>query len=411
MTATLEARPDVGSSTTPADFTVTYPDLVDALAACKLAIDSRPPVPILGAVVLDADPSGAVTVASFDYETSVRVTVDATVATPGRLVLDYASMQQYLRALARTSSKADLRSVAVWFTAGHTGATMAAAGFTFPIRKFDADQYPQLPAPARGGVTVDGAAFTSLAGKLAAIADTGAANYPALTGTHLHFTNGGVELVATDRFRLGVQQLRATGRAKVADMLIPAKILSTAAKLLPGDRITIGRTRGVEAACLTSGRVQVTVRLLECEYINYGRLIPGEFAATFSTERKALSSAVAVLSAVDNRRPVKLALRESGCDLSGRDHDVERDVHGPHLPGGVHADNPESIDGINGNGDVYLKAAYLAAALASIDSDAVTVGIASRGSGAVQPILLADSVGSLSDPAAFRHLVMPARGL
>ena len=61
--------------------------LADAAAWVARSLPARPPVPVLGGVLIEAvsGPSGdRLTVSGFDYETSARVTIDAPIGAPGR---------------------------------------------------------------------------------------------------------------------------------------------------------------------------------------------------------------------------------------------------------------------------------------------------------------------------------------
>jgi DNA polymerase III subunit beta len=61
--------------------------LADAAAWVARSLPARPPVPVLGGVLVEAfsGPSGErLTVSGFDYETSARVEVEATIGDPGR---------------------------------------------------------------------------------------------------------------------------------------------------------------------------------------------------------------------------------------------------------------------------------------------------------------------------------------
>src|SRR5437588_7877734 len=69
--------------------------LADAVAWVARSLPSRPSIPVLGGVLIDAgsdaDEAGtssdALTVAGFDYEVSATVDVPATIAAPGRALV------------------------------------------------------------------------------------------------------------------------------------------------------------------------------------------------------------------------------------------------------------------------------------------------------------------------------------
>ncbi|RZL73997.1 MAG: DNA polymerase III subunit beta, partial [Rhodococcus sp. (in: high G+C Gram-positive bacteria)] len=67
-------------------FRVAREDFSDSVAWVARSLPSRPPVPVLGGVLLAADEQG-LTVSGFDYEVSAQVKVSAEVATAGRVLV------------------------------------------------------------------------------------------------------------------------------------------------------------------------------------------------------------------------------------------------------------------------------------------------------------------------------------
>ncbi|MFZ5872168.1 MAG: DNA polymerase III subunit beta, partial [Actinomycetota bacterium] len=57
--------------------------LADAVGWAARTLPTRPPVPVLAGLRMDADTSGSLVLSSFDYEVSARVEVPADVAEAG----------------------------------------------------------------------------------------------------------------------------------------------------------------------------------------------------------------------------------------------------------------------------------------------------------------------------------------
>jgi DNA polymerase-3 subunit beta len=64
-------------------FRVERDALADAVAWAARALPSRPPVPVLAGLLLEADSVGVLRLSSFDYEVSARVEVPAEVMDAG----------------------------------------------------------------------------------------------------------------------------------------------------------------------------------------------------------------------------------------------------------------------------------------------------------------------------------------
>ena len=64
-------------------FRVERDALADAVAWAARALPSRPPVPVLAGLLLEADSVGVLRLSSFDYEVSARVEIPAEVMDAG----------------------------------------------------------------------------------------------------------------------------------------------------------------------------------------------------------------------------------------------------------------------------------------------------------------------------------------
>lgn len=67
-------------------FRVSREEFADSVAWVARSLPSRPPVPVLGGVLLDATEAG-LTVSGFDYEVSAQVRVSADVTTAGQALV------------------------------------------------------------------------------------------------------------------------------------------------------------------------------------------------------------------------------------------------------------------------------------------------------------------------------------
>jgi len=85
---------DVREVRWPVKFRVERDVLAEAVTWAARGLPTRPPVPVLAGVLLEADGAGTLTLSAFDYEVSARVSVAAdvgeggTVLVSGRLLAD-----------------------------------------------------------------------------------------------------------------------------------------------------------------------------------------------------------------------------------------------------------------------------------------------------------------------------------
>ncbi|MEV4311500.1 DNA polymerase III subunit beta [Actinocrispum sp. NPDC049592] len=288
--------------------------LADAVAWVARSLPSRPPVPVLGGVLLDAgsgDQGEALTISGFDYEVSATVGVPATIADGGRTLVSGRLLADITKALPNQPVEISVDGARVTITCG-------SARFSLPT--MPVEDYPQLPAMPQLAGELAGEVFGQAVAQVAIAAgrdDT----LPMLTGVRVEIAGETLTLVATDRFRLAMREFAWKPAEGVEDaaVLVPARTLADAAKSLG----TAGKT--VELALSSSdgllglagtGR-RTTTRLLDAEFPRYRQLLPTEQTSNAIIEVGPLTEAIKRVSLVAERgTQVRLEFHEGGLKLS-----------------------------------------------------------------------------------------------
>jgi DNA polymerase III subunit beta len=264
--------------------------LADAVAWVARSLPSRPVLPVLSGLLLQASPGG-LTLSCFDYEVSARIQLDADVAEPGSALVPGRLLAEITRSLPGFPVQVD--------DADDVTVTCGAASFnlvTLPIA-----EYPQLPELAWPAGTVEGGEFATAISQVTPAAsrdDT----LPVITGVNMEVTGGTITLVATDRYRLAIRELGWNPARPGAGttFLIPAKTLADAARMMaPGVPVRV-MTRGPDEASgirtaeadpvrslraadamigFESGGRRLTTRLIAGEYIKYNSKFPEDFGS------------------------------------------------------------------------------------------------------------------------------------
>lgn len=285
--------------------------LADAVAWVARSLPSRPPVPVLGGVLLDAASGESLTVSGFDYEVSAQVGVPATIAAEGRTLVSGRLLADITKALPNKPVEITVDGARVTITCGNSRFSLP----TMPV-----EDYPQLPdMPQRaGGVAAE--VFAEAVGQVAVAAgkdDT----LPMLTGVRVEMEGDKFTLVATDRFRLAMREVNwqpAEGFT-TAGMLVPARTLAEAAKTLgsAGGTIELSLGSGDGLLGLSGTGRRTTTRLLDAEFPKYRQLLPSEHSAGAIVEVAALADAVKRVSLVAERgTQVRLEFTEGSLRLS-----------------------------------------------------------------------------------------------
>src|SRR3954468_14414133 len=203
--------------------------LADAAAWVARSLPARPPVPVLGGVLVEATTGASgdrLLVSRFDYETSARGELDGTVGDPGRVLVSGRLLADITRALP--SKPVDL-------VVDGSRATINCGSSRFSLPTMPVEDYPQLPAMPQLAGTVAADVLAQAVGQVVVAAgrdDT----LPMLTGIRLEIEGEKLTLAATDRFRLAVRELEWTPEdaGLSTAVLIPARTLSEVAKTLAG---------------------------------------------------------------------------------------------------------------------------------------------------------------------------------
>ncbi|MEV6603358.1 DNA polymerase III subunit beta [Kutzneria sp. NPDC051319] len=289
--------------------------LADAVAWVARSLPSRPPVPVLGGVLLDAgsdegDTGDALTVSGFDYEVSAQVGVPATIAAGGKTLVSGRLLADITKALPNHPVEISVDGARVSITCG-------SAKFSLPT--MPVEDYPALPEmPQRAGALA-GEVFAEAVGQVAVAAgkdDT----LPMLTGVRVEFNGGKLTLVATDRFRLAMREFDWEPADEVdTAVLVPARNLADAAKTLggAGSTVELSLASGDGLLGLSGTGRRTTSRLLDAEFPKYRQLLPAEHNAAAIIDVSSLQDAIKRVSLVAERgTQVRLEFSDGGLRLT-----------------------------------------------------------------------------------------------
>ena len=205
-------------------FRVGRETLGEAVAWVARALPSRPVVPVLAGLLLEARDEGLV-LSCFDYEVSARVGIDAEVEEAGTALVPGRLLAEITRSLPSQSAEFTSEADAVSLTCGSA---------EFMLVSLPIEEFPALPEPPAAAGTVDGGILAAAAGQVVPAAsrdDT----LPMLTGVCLDFDGGTITLAATDRYRMAVREVpTAAGRSRElrAAALVPAWTLAEVARTM-----------------------------------------------------------------------------------------------------------------------------------------------------------------------------------
>jgi DNA polymerase-3 subunit beta len=302
--------------------------LVESVAWVGKSLPSRPSVPILAGLLMEAS-EGQLTLSGFDYETSHRVTLPAQVGDPGRCLVSGRLVADIVKSLPHQAIDFSLDGAKVLLVCGTARFTLQ----TLPV-----DEYPELPPQPAASGTIRSDVFAQAVSQVAGSAsrdDT----MPVFTGVRMEIEGPTITLLATDRYRLAVRELQwepstppaattspAAPGSLSATILIPARVLSDTAKAMTGSVLTLSLDQDAAggdglagfAGEVSGGSRWTTTRLLDGSFPRVRNLIPDP-AAIQTRVRISTATLVEAVKRValvaERNAPVRITFTADGATL------------------------------------------------------------------------------------------------
>lgn len=297
-------------------FTVGREALGEAVAFVSRALPSRPVVPLLSGMLIDASADG-LTLSCFDYEVSARVRVDADVGAPGLALVPGRLLAEITRSLPAQPAE---------FAADGDMVTLTCGQAEFGLVCLPVQDYPALPDSPDPVGSADAAILAAAVAQVAPAAsrdDT----LPMLTAICLDIAGEGMTLAATDRYRLAAREVpfSPSDPDVRAIALVPARIMTEVARTFPAGvpvRLAFGASSNERDARGTpdqprpaeglvsfdTGDRRLTARLIAGEFIRYRNRFGDDFAARAELPAGPLIEAVRRAALVTDRAgPVRLS--------------------------------------------------------------------------------------------------------
>jgi len=292
-------------------------ELSEALQTVQRGVSSRPGIPALTGVLMEAGQGEGLTLTTTDLEVSARLTSEVQVMEDGVALVP-------ARLLADTVKS--LSDAPVDFETDQAQARIRCAAYEGALRLLPAEDFPALQPPAGTRIAAQAAAFAEAVGQVARAASKDEAR-PVLTGVLLEVSREGVTLVSTDSYRLAVRDLVATAAGE-ARAIVPERALSEAGKaaqLLEKGEIEIFVDESQVAFQI--GRFTLTSRLIEGEFPNYRQLLPEAYENRLTGSRQQLMDAVRRVGLLArDTSPVRMEFNALGVKLSSSSPDLGQAV-------------------------------------------------------------------------------------
>jgi DNA polymerase-3 subunit beta len=338
-------------------FQVNKDVLNEAVSFAVRLLPQRTTLPILSGILIEAD-ANALRLSVFDYDTSAQVEIAAKVEQPGRVLISG-------RLMAEIVSK--LPNAVVDFSTEGSKIQVNCGSAKFSLLTMPIDEYPTLPEIPETTGTISGEDFAAAISQIAVAASKEDVT-PVLTTVLLETTKDNISLVATDRYRVAIQDIAWKTSAQDQDKtaLIPAKTLQEIAKTFSNQgeiAISINPSDEKDLIAFKANNRSVTSRLIKGNFPAVKTLFPEKIEnfAIVNTH-DLLDSTKRVSLVLERESPIKFSFSATSLNLDAA--------------GGETAQASETIDiQLTGNDVVVsLKPQFLIDGLSGVKTEFVKIG-------------------------------------
>ena len=253
-----------------------------------------------------------------DMEIGLRIPVEAEAVREGVVVLPARLLLDIVRSLPGPSASLELR-------AAERDVELISGSAVFHIRTLRSEDFPPFPeAEGASSVAVPAGAFISTALKVAGSASRDETR-PVLTGILISASDGRLEMVATDSYRLSVKRTSLDEALEHDfEVNVPARALQELARIagqVQASELEISVQRnqiifGLDGVTLSS-------RLIEGQFPNYRQLVPESFEHELRMDSAELTGVVRRISLLAQKnRPLRLAFSVGELSVSAETPDV-----------------------------------------------------------------------------------------
>lgn len=357
-------------------------ELLFQLQSAVRVASSRTTVQSLTGVQLTAGSDG-VELAATDMEVGVRLPLQASVAAGGTVVLPARLLFDVVRSLPAKELTLALRE-------SEADVELKSGSATFHLRTLRADDFPAIPQPATdAAVSLSAAKFVTTAEQVVRSASRDETR-PILTGVYVSATGSQLRMVATDSYRLSVQETSL--EIPVSEQLeanVPARALQELARLVGEGEGDLNVALDGKQIVFTFGGAVLSSRLIDGQFPNYQQLLPDAYDHELNFKTEQLVDVVRRISLLAQKNtPLRLSLAAGKLIISAQTPDIgeatealESDFSGEEFEIGF---NPE----------------FLRDGLESITAEEVVLKLISP----LRPGLIEPA-----DDSGFLYLIMPIR--
>ncbi len=264
-------------------FSVERASLLEAVSRLQRVIGAKTSMPVLEGILISAE-QGKVTLIAYNLEMGMKKEIYAKCDEEGDIVINARLLADILRRMngIQVEISADSK----------LNCNIKSGEATFDIMGMAATDFPEMPSVSNNNnVSINGSIFSEMVkGSIFAAAQTEGAR-PILTGMNISVTNGELQVVAIDGYRLAIRKQKVNVQNDLS-FTISARAVGEVIKLIDEQTENIEINVGERLISFDVDGYLFISRLFEGEFVNYRKTIPDEHRQTVTVNTRDLINTI-----------------------------------------------------------------------------------------------------------------------
>lgn len=242
---------------------------LDAVLKMQKVVGAKSSMPVLEGILLSAE-KGLLTLCSYNLEMGMKKEMYAVCEEEGDIVINARLLAEILRKLRGIDVEIECDD--------RLGCHIRSGEAVFDIMGMDATDFPEMPSLTEGeNLIIKGEDFCDMVkGTIFAVSQIEGTR-PILTGINISVSDGVLQFVAIDGFRLAIRRKNIDINNDI-NFIVAGKALNEVVKLIDENTENIEIKVGKNLILFKiSGYIFIS-RLLEGEFVNFEKIIPSEYS-------------------------------------------------------------------------------------------------------------------------------------
>lgn len=312
-------------------FTILQQDFLPSLQSVARSVGVRSTLPVLDNILLSAE-GKKLKIAATNLEIGVIKRLNADVQSPGEITVPAKTLVELIAGLGQNRVDLTSENEVLTVESGKVKAT---------INGIPASEFPAIPLSSGQGISFPKEAFLTSAQILFASAvDEGR---PVLTGIFTDVSDGKLDFVATDGFRLAHRRFDLPKDQTKFRSLIPRRTFEEVLRLISEEEVEevkIATSEDQNQVVFSLGNTIVSSRLIEGQFPAWGKIVPEKIVARALVEKDELLRAIK-LAAIFSKNEANivvlttqkglLKLESHTKEVGSQENEIEGEVEGEEL--------------------------------------------------------------------------------